>query len=332
MSEKTPYLSVVIPIFNEIENIEILNREICESLAPWAGQYEILYVDDGSHDGSAELLKKMKRSNHSVRAIHLKRNYGQTAALMAGFEHAAGQVIVPMDGDLQNDPKDIPNLVKKIEEGYDVCSGWRQNRKDFLIRRRLLSFFANFLVSFLSGVKLHDYGCTLKAYRREVIQRVRLYGEMHRFIPIYSSWEGARLIEVPVSHRPRMHGKSKYGLERTFKVLLDLIVIVFIGRYMAKPIYFFGGFGLINVVMSILTFVWAVYLKIFAEKSFISTPLPLVCVMFMMTGILCLLMGILAEILMRTYFEAQGKRAYHIDTRDEESEQPTQTDSPMKQE
>ena len=307
------HVTVIVPVYNEVDNLDQLIEEIHQSMSAIGKTYEILFINDGSTDGSGEFLQKRKKNDPDLHIIHLRRNYGQTAALMAGFEAANGQIIVPIDGDLQNDPKDIPRLITKIEEGYDVASGWRKNRKDFLIRRRLLSFFANIIISFLSGVKLRDYGCTLKAYRRDVIKSVKLYGEMHRFIPIYASWEGARLIEIPVSHRARIHGKTKYGVERTFKVMLDLIVIVFIGRYLSKPIYFFGGFGLVNIVLGVATFLWALFLKIWGGKTFIETPLPLVCVMFVMTGILCLLMGLLSEILMRTYFEAQGKKPYHIE-------------------
>lgn len=292
-------------------------KELRASLSTISKTCEIIMVDDGSTDGSTGILQQMAKTQDDVKLIQLKRNFGQTAALMAGFDAAGGEIIVPMDGDLQNDPADIPRLIALLEKGYDVCSGWRKDRKDFLIRRRLLSFFANIIISFLSGVKLHDYGCTLKAYRRSSIKGIQLYGEMHRFIPIYSSWQGARIIEIPVSHRPRIHGSTKYGLDRTIKVILDLIVIVFIGRYMAKPIYFFGGFGLINIFLSFLAFVWALSLKLWMAKSFIETPLPLICVMFMITGILCILMGLLAEIIMRTYFETQGKKAYHVVSEDD---------------
>ncbi|PIE02145.1 MAG: glycosyltransferase [Acidobacteria bacterium] len=312
VSKEKIHLSLVIPVFNERSCLVELHGEIQTVLQDYDYSYETIFVDDGSTDGSCELIKELSSKDPSVKSVHLKKNYGQTAALMAGFKHADGDIIVSLDGDLQNDPADIPKLLEKIHEGYDVCSGWRKKRKDSLIRRRLMSFFANFIVSILSGVKLHDFGCTLKAYRSEYIQGVRLYGEMHRFIPIYLHWEGAKLSEVPVNHRPRTRGKSKYGLERTFKVMLDLIVIVFIGRYMAKPIYFFGAFGLANVVLSLCAFALAVWLKFFGGKTFIETPLPLICVMFMMTGILCILMGLLAEVLMRTYFETQGKNAYFI--------------------
>jgi len=235
--------------------------------------------------------------------------------MMAGFDFAKGDVIIPMDADLQNSPEDIPRLLKKIEEGYDVCSGWRNNRKDAPIRRTLISRMANMLISLITGVRLRDYGCTLKAYKRNVIKGVRLYGEMHRFIPIYASWEGARISEIPVKHTPRKYGKSNYGLERTFKVLLDLIVVTFLDNYAQKPIYVFGGFGFLSFIAAVLFFLYASYLKIWKGISFIQTPLPLIATMAFVTGIICILMGLLAEMIMRTYYESQQKKVYLIERR-----------------
>jgi glycosyltransferase involved in cell wall biosynthesis len=232
--------------------------------------------------------------------------------MMAGIRYASGEIIIPMDGDLQNDPADIATLLAKLEEGYDVVSGWRRDRKDDAVRRNFPSRMANVLISVISGVKLHDYGCSLKAYRRDVVKGVKLYGEMHRFIPIYASWEGGRVTEVPVAHHPRMHGASKYGADRVLKVVLDLIVVQFLARYANRPIYVFGTFGLASMVVAILAGVWAVYLKYFENTTFIQTPLPLLVVMLTVTGGMSILMGLLAEIIMRTYYESQGKDVYLV--------------------
>jgi glycosyltransferase involved in cell wall biosynthesis len=233
--------------------------------------------------------------------------------MMAGIDHCQGDIIIPMDADLQNDPEDIPRLLAKLDEGYDVCSGWRQDRQDHAIKRNLPSRLANKLISTISGVPLHDYGCSLKAYRRNVIKDVKLYGEMHRFIPIYASWMGARVTEIPVSHHSRLHGESNYGLNRTFKVILDLIVIQFMSRYMQKPIHFFGGFGLINLALSFLTFGWMLALKLFWDTSFSVTPLPMLIILFFLIGMQSIFFGLLAEIQMRTYYESQDKDAYQIE-------------------
>jgi glycosyltransferase involved in cell wall biosynthesis len=245
--------------------------------------------------------------------IHFRRNFGQTTAIMAGIDYSSGDVLIPMDGDLQNDPQDIPKLLAKLQEGFEVCSGWREDRKDHALKRNLPSRIANWLISKISGVHLHDYGCSLKAYRREVIKGVKLYGEMHRFIPIYATWQGARVAEIPVTHHPRIHGESKYGLERTFKVILDLIVVKFLAQYAQKPIYVFGTFGLVSLFVAFIAAAASLYYKIFGHKSFIETPLPLIFVMASITGIMCILMGLLAEIIMRTYYESQGKSVYLID-------------------
>jgi dolichol-phosphate mannosyltransferase len=243
--------------------------------------------------------------------------------MMAGIDHALGDIIVPMDGDLQNDPADVRRLIDKLGEGYDVVSGWRKDRQDAALRRNFLSMMANRLISWMSGVHLHDYGCTLKAYRRDVIKGVKLYGEMHRFIPIYASWRGAKVAEIPVTHHPRIHGKSKYGLERVAKVILDLLVVKFFAEYGTKPIYIFGGFGILNICLSIFAGIYAIFLKLFESTSFIQTPLPLLCVMAFITGIMSILMGLLAEIIMRTYYESQNKSVYLIkDTKNLEGNPP----------
>lgn len=306
-------ISVTIPVYNEEKNLDVLYHQLIKVLETLDYDFEIIFVNDGSVDNSRRVINGIASNDSRVKGIHFKRNFGQTAAMMAGFDFAQGDIIVPMDADLQNDPEDIPRLIEKINEGYDVCSGWRKDRKDALIKRKLVSRIANMLISVISRVKLNDIGCTLKAYHKDVIKGVKLYGEMHRFIPIYASWEGARIVEVPVKHNPRMHGRSSYGIERTAKVILDLIVVVFLDNYAQKPIYIFGGFGLLNFFISFGFFLYACYLKIFNNISFILTPLPLISTMIFVTGIICVLMGLLAEMIMRTYYESQHKKVYLID-------------------
>lgn len=306
-------LSIIVPVFNEEDNIGPLCEQLSRVLPGLGHPFEIIVVNDGSTDATRERLDALAGSAPGLRVIHLRRNFGQTAAMMAGIDHAAGGILIPMDGDLQNDPTDIPRLLAKLEEGYDVCSGWRKDRKDNPIKRNLPSRVANTLISFISGVKLHDYGCSLKAYRRDIIKGVKLYGEMHRFIPIYAAWQGAKVTEVGVTHHPRRHGRSKYGIERTVKVILDLIVVKFLDTYAQKPMYLFGGFGLCSIILSGLFFLFMLYLKFFHDKSFIATPLPQVVVMFFLIGIMAVLMGLIAEILMRTYHESQDKPTYIVD-------------------
>ncbi|MBI3184736.1 MAG: glycosyltransferase family 2 protein [Myxococcales bacterium] len=303
-------LSIVIPLYNEEESIRELYGELSAVLEKLRVSHEVVMVDDGSTDSTFRALEEIARADPRVTVIRFRRNFGQTAALSAGIEHARGSVIVPMDGDLQNDPADIPNLLAKMAEGYDCVSGWRADRKDKAITRRLPSAVANRLVSWISGVRLHDYGCTLKAYRREVIEGVRLYGEMHRFIPIFTAWQGARVSELKVNHRPRRYGASKYGLSRVGKVLLDLAVVKFLFHYMTKPIYVFGGFGLFAFTLAVLSFCLAAYYKLAGLKDFVETPLPLATVMFVLVGCLSMLMGLLAEVMVRTYYESQSKRPY----------------------
>jgi glycosyltransferase involved in cell wall biosynthesis len=301
-------ISVVIPVFNEEANVSELYDRLNQVVTQPA---EFIFVDDGSTDSTFERLREIAGRDARVRVICFRRNFGQTAALSAGIDHARGTIIVPMDGDLQNDPRDIPRLLAKIDEGFDVVSGWRVDRKD-AFHRRLPSVIANKLISLISGVHLHDYGCSLKAYRRDVLQDVRLYGEMHRFVPIYASWQGARVAELPVTHHPRTRGKSNYGIERTFKVVLDMIVVKFLASYATKPIYVFGGFGFGALFLGFLVFLTMMYLKIAGIRDFVATPLPLVCVMLMLVGCLSVLLGLVAELTVRTYYESQGKRTYSI--------------------
>ncbi len=307
-----PELTVTIPLFNEAENIPTLYARVRDALDALGRSWELILVDDGSTDDSAALLDKIAADDAHVTIIHFRRNYGQTAAFMAGIDHARGAIIIPMDGDLQNDPDDIGKLLTKLDEGFDVVSGWRKDRQDHAIKRNLPSRIANGLISRVSGVRLHDYGCSLKAYRREVLDGVKLYGEMHRFVPIYAAWNGARVTEIPVLHHPRLHGESKYGLERVIKVVLDLLVVKFLFRYSSKPIYVFGGFGFLSILASAIAGFWALALKFFSGVSLIQTPLPLLAVFLGAVGILSILMGLLAEMQNRTYHESQGKPIYRI--------------------
>jgi len=306
--ERCPRISVVVPVYNEEANVEELHARLCSVLSDGA---EFIFVDDGSSDGTFRVLSDLAALDPRVRVIRFRRNFGQTAALAAGIDHARGEIIVPMDGDLQNDPRDIPRLLAQIDEGYDVVSGWRKQRHDPFLRR-FPSQIANRLISTISGVRLHDYGCSLKAYRRAVLENVRLYGEMHRFVPIYASWQGARVTELVVEHHPRTRGKSNYGIERTLKVVLDLIVVKFLASYSTKPIYLFGGFGMTSLTLGFLLFCVTVYLKLAHIRDFVSTPLPLVVVMLVLVGFLAILMGLVAELMVRTYYESQGKRTYVI--------------------
>jgi dolichol-phosphate mannosyltransferase len=310
-SEETA-LSIIVPVFNEQDNIPTLRERLVSSLEPLGLRFEVVLVNDGSTDASEARLAEVARADGRFKVVNLRRNFGQTAAMMAGIDHARGDIIVPMDGDLQNDPADIARLLAKLDEGYDVVSGWRLDRKDAPLSRNLPSRIANRLISVISGVHLHDYGCSLKAYRRGVIKDVKLYGEMHRFVPIYATWQGARVAEIPVTHHPRLHGKSNYGLERILKVVLDLVVVKFLSRYATKPIYVFGGFGIVSVAVAVAAGLYAAYLKFAEGISFILTPLPLLAVMAFITGIMSVLMGLLAELIVRTYYESQGKPVYLV--------------------
>ena len=309
-------ISVVIPLYNEEANIPLLAEKLTVAMRGMDRDYEIIFINDGSTDATGDRVRAICAVDPRLKAIHFRRKTGQTAAMQAGFTHARGDIIMAMDGDLQNDPADAPKLIAKLEEGYDLVSGWRKDRQDHPIKRNLLSRVANGLISRTTGVQLHDYGCSLKVYRREILQGIALYGEMHRFIPVYAYWNGARIAEVPVTHHARMHGVSKYGLERVIKVVLDLGVVLFLHRYSQKPIYVFGICGLASWSCSGMAALMAVLYKVLGEKSFIQTPLPLVSVTMFFTGVICFLLGLLAELSIRTYHESQDKPTYMIASRD----------------
>lgn len=306
-------LSVIIPIFNEEENITTLYRELKSVLEGMRAKYEVIFVDDGSDDTSNEVLQRLARAHKEIKVIQFRKNFGQTAAIAAGVEHAQGEIIVTMDGDGQNDPRDIPRLLERIEQGYDVASGWRKNRRDPLLNKRLPSALANKLISWMTRVRLHDYGCTLKAYRRDILKDVRLYGEMHRFIPAYASWVGARITELEVAHHPRRHGRSKYGLSRTTSIILDLITFLFLQRYSTKPIRLFGGAGMTLLGLGILAGLFVLYRKIIWGGVWIS-PMILISFLFITMGVMFILLGLIAEIIIRTYHESQGKPIYAVKT------------------
>ena len=303
-------ISLIIPVYNEEESLPRLFESIDAACADL--DMEVILVDDGSSDTSYEKLKKKAETDPRYKIIKFAVNSGQTAAIQAGIDFAGGDILVFLDSDLQNDPADIPKLLAKLEEGYDVVSGWRKDRKDNPVKRNLPSRVANEVISRISGVRLHDYGCTLKAYRNDVIKDVRLYGEMHRFIPIYATWQGAKVAEMPVTHHARQYGASKYGLERVFKVILDIMVVKFLSRYLTKPIYVFGGFGLVAFLIAFVSLVWALCLKFFYSTSLVQTPLPLFSGVCFLLGCVCILMGLLAEVMSRTYFESQRRRPYVI--------------------
>ena len=304
-------LSVIIPIYDEVENVDEMHAALQAALTSY--DYELILVDDGSTDGTPARLEALaaKDPEHTC-VVEFRRNFGQTAAIAAGIDHAVGDVIVLIDADLQEDPADIPMLVEKIREGYDVVSGWRKERKDTFLTRTLPSRLANGLISRVTGVVLHDYGCTLKAYRREVLEGFRLYGEMHRFIPAYAGGVGARIVEVPVTHRPRMHGKAKYGLERTFKVILDLFTVKFLISYANKPIYLFGGLGILLDLASVVLLVVLGVRRILYNEHLVRSPLLLVVVMLFILGMQSIMLGLIAELLARTYHESQAKLTYTI--------------------
>ncbi|HJQ26809.1 MAG TPA: glycosyltransferase family 2 protein [Blastocatellia bacterium] len=307
-----PELSVFLPVYNEAENLPPLHDKLTRALEALGRSYEILYIDDGSTDASLARLREIALPDARVRVIAFRRNYGQTAAMSAGIDYARGDILIPMDADLQNDPADIHRLLARLDEGYDVVSGWRKDRKDPWLTRRLPSRLANQLVSRIAGISLHDYGCSLKAYRREALTDVKLYGEMHRFIPIYAAWAGARVTEIPVSHHARQAGQSKYGLSRTIKVLFDLITIKFMSSYLTKPLYLFGWAGALCLLASLISFAFALYFRIVEGVHLNRMPLATLAMIMFAMGVQFIFMGLLAEMIVRTYHESQNKPTYLI--------------------
>ncbi|HEV7797991.1 MAG TPA: glycosyltransferase family 2 protein [Pyrinomonadaceae bacterium] len=312
---RPPEISIFLPVYNEELNLLPLHAKLDLALKALGRTSEIIYVDDGSTDGSLKILRELARRDSRVRVVAFKRNYGQTAAMAAGIDAAQGEVLIPMDADLQNDPADIVRLLEKLDEGFDVVSGWRKHRQDKMVTRKIPSMLANRLISWIGGVPLHDYGCSLKAYRRESLEDVKLYGEMHRFIPIYAAWAGASVTEIPVEHHARTMGQSKYGLSRTVKVVFDLITIKFMASYQTKPLYLFGWAGLLTFGVSLLSAILAFLMK-FADwphhADFIQTPLPVVSLVTLVLGVQLFLMGLLAEMMVRTYHESQAKSIYAV--------------------
>jgi glycosyltransferase involved in cell wall biosynthesis len=308
----SPYLSVVVPILNEEESIQTLYDRLTESLNATGYAYEILAVDDGSRDQSFAILKRLAQADPRLRVIRFRRNFGQTAAFSVGFERARGKIIITIDADLQNDPADIPLLLNKLDEGYDVVSGWRKQRKDPYIKRRLPSMLANRLISLATGVHLRDYGCSLKAYRSEVVKNVQLYGELHRFIPAIASWQGVAVAEIPVTHHPRRFGSSKYGINRTIRVLLDLLTVRFLLSYATRPMQIFGLLGLVSMLVGFALNFYLVVLKLLTEEKLAERPLLLLGILLIIVGVQFISLGLIGEMVSRTYYETQKKPIYVI--------------------
>jgi glycosyltransferase involved in cell wall biosynthesis len=311
--EEIRKLSIVIPVYNEEENIPKLYEELKEVLDKLPYDYEIIFVDDGSTDKSFEILNEIAKKDPKVKVIKFRRNYGQTAAMYAGFQHAEGDVIITMDGDLQNDPHDIPKLLEKIKEGYDIVSGWRKDRKDPFLTRILPSRIANWIISKVTGVHLHDYGCTLKAYRKEVAKNYRLYGDMHRFLPAVAKSFGAKITEVVVNHRPRLYGKSKYGIGRTIRVILDIFLVKFLNDYLNKPLYVFGGIGFALSFLGFLILLYLTVEKLFFGASIGGRPLLILGVLLFLSGLQFISTGIVAEVIIRTYYESKHDVPYRVE-------------------
>ncbi len=306
-------LSLIVPVFNEEQNLPLLFEAVERTMNALPHSWELVFVDDGSNDGSLAMMKRLAQQHpEQVRVVVLRRNYGQTAAIVAGIDHAQGEIIILLDADLQNDPADIPLLLAKLDEGYDLVSGWRKERKDTFFTRTLPSRMANALISYVTGVRLHDYGCTLKAYRREVLSGFRLYGEMHRFIPVFAASVGARITEIVVNHHPRKFGKTKYGLERTVKVILDLFTVKFLVSYSNKPIYVFGGMGMLLGIGSVVMMTYLFIRRMMQSVSVLGSPLFQLAVMFLILGFQSFLMGLIAELQVRTYHESQRKPTYTL--------------------
>lgn len=307
-----PELSIVVPIYNEVESFPKLLEAIATTLQEHDISYEIVCIDDGSQDGSTELLKQKATLRTDLKAVLFRRNYGQTAAMAAGFKYATGCVVITMDGDLQNDPIDIPRLVDKLDDGYDLVSGWRKERQDATLTRLLPSKIANWVIGRVTGVELHDYGCSLKAYRAELVADMNLYGELHRFLPALAFIEGARIAEIPVSHHARQFGKSKYGLGRTFRVLMDLLTIFFMKKFLTRPMHVFGLFGLGAIVLGVCLGIYLTFLKIGLGQSIGDRPLLILAILLVLGGLQLFSFGLLAELLMRTYHESQGRPIYRV--------------------
>jgi glycosyltransferase involved in cell wall biosynthesis len=305
-------ISVVVPVLNEEENLPILHQRLTEALAGNGYSYEIIIVDDGSTDRSFNVMQALQARDDHLRIVRFRRNYGQTAAFAAGFDRALGDVVITLDADLQNDPADIPALIAKIAEGYDVVSGWRVDRQDRFLDRRLPSMVANRLIGWTTGVHIHDYGCSLKAYRRDVLTDVRLYGELHRFIPALAHAAGARVTEVPVSHHPRRYGKAKYGLSRTLRVILDILAVRFLMSYSTRPIHIFGLLGLLSLVAGALILLYLAVVRLFLLQPVADRPLLLLGILLTMLGVQLVTSGLLAEMVTRTYFESQNKPIYTV--------------------
>ena len=313
-AERTVDISLVIPVFNEQDSIETLHEEITCALSE-KYDYEVIFIDDGSTDKSFDILSQLREKDQRVRIIKFRKNFGQTAAIAAGFEHSRGKTVLPLDADGQNDPGDIPMMVEKLNEGHDIVSGWRRKRHDNVVTRTFPSRVANWIIARITGVRLHDFGCTLKAYRWESIKEIRLYGEMHRFIPALAAWGGENVVEVVVNHRPRTTGQTKYGLNRTFKVVLDLITLKFLASFSTKPIYVFGGLGGLCAAGSLISGLVMLYQKFISAEGLAMNrnPLLIVSTVLFMACIQFVLMGLLAEILVRTYHESQGRHIYTIE-------------------
>ncbi len=303
---------MVIPVYNEEENLLPLYEELKEVLKDLPLEHEIIMVDDGSKDRSWEIIKELSSRDPAIKGIRFRRNFGQTPAMVAGFDEATGDVVVTMDADRQNDPKDIPRLLKKMEEGYDIVSGWRKDRKDPFLTRRLPSIIANKLISWVTGLHLHDYGCTLKAYKADVVKNIDLYGQMHRFIPAVASMYGVDVAEIVVNHRPRMAGKSKYGLSRTFKVILDLISLKFLLSYSTRPLHIFGGLGLLSFTLGMISGLYLTYIKYVHKKPIGNRPLLSLTVLLILAGVQLIVLGLLGELLTRAYHESSGKKIYSV--------------------
>mgnify|MGYP001810598291 CR=1 FL=1 len=305
-------LSVIVPVYNEEENIQLLIDKILAVLKTIHKKSEVIIIDDGSNDRTVEILTKIAKEHNNLKGIVFRRNYGQTAAMSAGFNYAKGNMIVTLDGDLQNDPADIPLLIEKFQEGYDVVSGWRINRQDKLISRKIPSMIANRIISHFTGVNLHDYGCSLKIYKAEIAKEIMLYGEMHRFIPALAAIEGARVAEVPVNHHPRIHGKSKYNILRTFKVILDLMTVVFWRKFITRPLHIFGRVGLASFTAGFLISLYLAFIKLVYGAQIGNRPLLILGVLLILTGVQLVSTGIVAEVAIRTYYESQKKPIYRI--------------------